>query len=148
MAGDTSELPIHFFTLVLNGQPFIRYHLERFKALKCEWHWHIIEGLADLKHDTAWSLRFGANVPTDVARDGRSVDGTAEYLDQIAKENPGRVTIYRAPNGRMWDGKLEMVNAPLPNLPDECLLWEVDSDELWTTAQLELMRDLFLKHPE
>jgi hypothetical protein len=143
-----SELPIHFFTLVLNGEPFIRYHLERFKALKCPWHWHIIEGLAELKHDTAWSLQHGATIPPDVARDGRSVDGTAEYLDQIARENPGQITIYRAPGGRMWDGKLEMVNAPLVNLPEECLLWEVDSDELWTTPQLELLRDLFLRHPD
>ena len=23
-----SDLPIHFFTIVLNGQPFIRYHLD------------------------------------------------------------------------------------------------------------------------
>ena len=143
-----AELPIHFFTLVLNGEPFIRYHLERFKALGCPWHWHIIEGLAELKHDTAWSLQFGAQVPVDVARDGRSVDGTAEYLDQIARENPGNVTVYRAPGGRMWDGKLEMVNAPLANLPAECLLWEVDSDELWTTGQIERMRKMFLQQPQ
>ena len=56
----TSALPIHFFTIVLNGEPFIRYHLERFNVLNCPWHWHIIEGLAELKHDTAWSLQFGA----------------------------------------------------------------------------------------
>ncbi len=143
-----SEFPVHFFTLVLNGEPFIRYHLERFKALSCPWHWHIIEGLAELKHDTAWSLPYGAKVPTDVAREGRSVDGTAEYLDEIAAANPGRITLYRAPNGRMWDGKLEMVNAPLPNVPDDSLLWEVDSDELWTTAQIERMRALFLKYPQ
>jgi hypothetical protein len=143
-----SELPIHFFTLVLNGEPFIRYHLERFQALKCPWHWHIIEGLAELKHDTAWSLRYGAFIPPDVAREGRSVDGTAEYLDQIARENPGQITLYRTPNGRMWDGKLEMVNAPLANLPAECLLWEVDSDELWTTPQLELLREMFRQHPD
>ncbi len=141
------ELPIHFFTLVLNGEPFIRYHLERFKALQGPWHWHIIEGLAELKHDTAWSLQYGAEIPAEVAREGRSVDGTAEYLDQIARENPGNITLYRAPNGRMWDGKLEMVNAPLANLPAECLLWEVDSDELWTTAQITKLRELFIRYP-
>ena len=143
-----SELPIHFFTLVLNGEPFIRFHLERFQALKCPWHWHIIEGLAELKHDTAWSLQFGASIPPDVAREGRSVDGTAEYLDQLVRENPEHITLYRAPNGRLWDGKLEMVNAPLANLPAECLLWEVDSDELWTTQQLTLLRELFLRNPD
>ena len=140
----TEELPVHFFTIVLNGEPFIRYHLEVFKQLPFQWHWHIIEGLAALKHDTAWSLKFGASEPTEVVKEGRSVDGTAEYLDDIARENQGRVTIYRPPNGRMWDGKLEMVSAPLANLKSECLLWEVDSDELWTAAQIRKMRELFL----
>ena len=144
----TSALPIHFFTIVLNGEPFIRYHLERFKALNCPWHWHIIEGLAELKHDTAWSLQFGAQLPTDACKDGRSVDGTAEYLDQIAAENPENVTVYRAPNGRHWDGKLEMISAPVANLPDDCLLWEIDSDELWTTDQFTRMRELFLEQPQ
>ncbi len=145
-----SRLPIHFFTIVLNGEPFIRYHLEAFKKLPFDWHWHVIEGLADLKHDTAWSLAYGASVPTDLVREGRSVDGTAEYLDQIARENPGRITLYRPPDGRMWDGKLEMISAPIPALENaggEVLLWEVDSDELWTPAQLVKMRNMFLEDP-
>jgi hypothetical protein len=143
-----AQLPIHFFTIVLNGQPFIRYHLERMRGLPCPWHWHIVEGLADLKHDTAWSLQFGATVPANVAREGRSLDGTAEYLDQIATEEPERITVYRAANGRNWAGKLEMVSAPLANLTQECLLWEIDSDELWTTEQFAKLRELFLQNPD
>ncbi len=123
-----SALPIHFFTIVLNGEPFIRYHLDVFKKLPFEWHWHIVEGLAELKHDTGWSLRHGGTLPMDAMAEGRSVDGTAEYLDQIAAENPERVTVYRSPGGRLWDGKLEMVAAPLANISQNCLLWEVDSD--------------------
>ncbi len=145
------SLPIHFFTIVLNGEPFIRYHLARMQALKCDWHWHIIEGLAELKHDTAWSLPYGATLPTETVREGRSIDGTAEYLDQIARENPDRITLYRAPTppaGRNWDGKLEMICAPMANIPDDSLLWEIDSDELWTTEQFELLRHLFLETPE
>jgi hypothetical protein len=30
-------LPIHFFTIVLNGKPFITYHLEAFRHLPFEW---------------------------------------------------------------------------------------------------------------
>ncbi|MEQ1824302.1 MAG: hypothetical protein ABL921_00055 [Pirellula sp.] len=141
-------LPIHFFTIVLNGQPFIRYHLDRMRALTVPWHWHIVEGLADLKHDTSWSVHYGAKLPTDVVQSGRSVDGTSEYLDQIAREHPGQITIYRAPNERVWDGKLEMVAAPLANIQEECLLWEIDADELWTTDQFHTMHQLFSKNPE
>lgn len=50
------SLTIHFLTIVLNGEPFIRYHIEVFKQLPFKWHWHIVEGVAALKHDTAWSL--------------------------------------------------------------------------------------------
>jgi hypothetical protein len=42
------RLPIHFFTIVLNGEPFIRYHEEMLSKLRCEWHWHVVEGVADL----------------------------------------------------------------------------------------------------
>ena len=60
-------LAIHFFTIVLNGEPFIRYHLDSFNKLSFPWHWHIIEGLADLKHDTAWSVPLGTASSTRTA---------------------------------------------------------------------------------
>ncbi|HYV30157.1 MAG TPA: glycosyltransferase, partial [Candidatus Binatia bacterium] len=52
------------------------------------------------------------------------------------------------PPGAFWDGKLEMVNAPLDRIREECLLWQVDSDELWTTEQFLTARDLFRTHPD
>lgn len=47
------NLPVHFFTIVLNGEPFIRYHEHMLNKLPFEWHWHIVEGVAELTHDTA-----------------------------------------------------------------------------------------------
>ena len=41
-----------------------------------------------------------------------------------------------SPAGAFWDGKREMVSAPLPNIREECLLWQVDADELWTADQI------------
>ena len=41
-----------------------------------------------------------------------------------------------------------MVSAPLPNLPGDCLLWQVDADELWSAAQIIKTRELFRAHPE
>ncbi len=146
-ATGAAALPVHFFTIVLNGQPYIRHHLEQMKRLPFEWHWHVMEGVAELKHDTAWSVAAGGRIPTGMHRDGRSLDGTSEYLDQIARENPQRVTVYRKPAGKFWDGKLEMVNQPLWALGDEALLWEIDADELWTAEQLTNGRRLFLDNP-
>lgn len=142
------ELPIHFFTIVLNGQPFIRYHEEMLRHLNVKWHWHVVEGVAALKHDTAWSVATGGHVDDSIHKDGRSVDGTSEYLDDLAKRFPENVTIYRKEPSVFWDGKKEMVSAPLAGIEEECLLWQIDSDELWTTDQVHAVHELFMNDPD
>jgi ADP-heptose:LPS heptosyltransferase len=142
-----NDLPIHFFTIVLNGQPFIRYHIDVFKQLPFRWHWHVVEGVADFKHDTAnWAAR-GGRITADFHENGHSLDGTSAYLAQLKERFPKQVSLYLKPSGQFWDGKLEMVNAPLPAIKEECLLWEVDSDELWTAPQICAARELFLAQP-
>jgi glycosyltransferase involved in cell wall biosynthesis/radical SAM superfamily enzyme YgiQ (UPF0313 family)/ADP-heptose:LPS heptosyltransferase/tetratricopeptide (TPR) repeat protein len=141
------ELPIHFFTIVLNGEPYIRRHMEIFSQLPFKWHWHIVEGVADLRHDTAWSLENGARITKEMHCLGRSNDGTSEYLDEVKSSYPDNITLYRKPEGSFWDGKLEMVNAPLVNIGGECLLWQVDVDEIWTAEQIMKGRSLFLNDP-
>ncbi|QSJ20799.1 class I SAM-dependent methyltransferase [Nostoc sp. UHCC 0702] len=144
----TPQLPIHFFTIVLNGQPFIRYHIEVFKQLPFKWHWHIVEGVADLKHDTGWSLHSGGFISDQIHHNGRSKDGTTEYLDELAQQYPENITVYRKPEGMFWDGKREMVNEPLFNINEECLLWQIDVDELWTFEQFMTARQMFIDNPE
>jgi glycosyltransferase involved in cell wall biosynthesis len=130
------ELPVHFFTIVLNGEPFIRYHLDIFRRLPFRWHWHIVEGVASLVHDTGWSAAAGGHVDAAVHRDGLSVD-------EIAAAESGRITLYRKLDGTFWEGKREMVSAPLACIAEECLLWEVDADELWTAEQIASVHRLF-----
>ncbi|MFN6571513.1 glycosyltransferase family 1 protein [Dendronalium sp. ChiSLP03b] len=140
--------PIHFFTIVLNGQPFIRYHIEIFKQLPFKWHWHIVEGVAELKHDTSWSIKLGGHISDDIHKNGRSCDGTTEYIDELVQLFPENITVYRKPEGVFWDGKKEMVNAPLINVQEECLLWQVDVDELWTLEQICNGREIFISNPD
>jgi ADP-heptose:LPS heptosyltransferase len=79
---------------------------------------------------------------------GLSIDGTTEYLDALKAQFPDNITIYRPPAGKFWDGKREMVNAPLSRITEDCLLWQVDADELWTAAQMIRTRALFLVNPD
>ena len=143
-----SKLPIHFFTIVLNGKPFIDYHIEVFKRLKVPWHWHIIEGVASLTHDTAWSLSQGGRVPTALHLDGLAIDGTTQSLDFLKIQYPENISIYRKPRGVFWDGKREMISAPLPFIKEQALLWQLDSDELWTPEQIHTMHRMFMDEPE
>lgn len=143
-----SNLPIHFFTIVLNGEPFIRYHERMLLELDCPWHWHIVEGVASLVKDTAWSVAAGGHIPPEVHNRGKSNDGTTEYLDDLKARFPNRVTIYRKPDDVFWDGKQEMVSAPIPNIQEPCLLWQIDADELWTAEQVHTVRQKFIDQPE
>lgn len=142
------SIPIHFFTIVLNGQPFIRYHIDVLRQLPFKWHWHIVEGVAELNHDTAWSVQLGGRVSDEIHRNGHSSDGTTEYLDELAQKYPDNITIYRKSEGIFWDGKREMVNAPLTNIQQECLLWQIDVDELWTEEQICNARQMFIRNPD
>lgn len=142
-----TPIPVHFFSIVINGEPFIRYHIDIFKQLPFKWHWHIVEGVADLKHDTSWSVQLGGYISDEIHKNGRSCDDTTEYIDKLAKIYPDNITIYRKPEGVFWDGKQEMVNAPLANIREECLLWQVDVDELWTLAQICTAREMFISNP-
>jgi FkbM family methyltransferase len=148
MLSPLPDLPVHFFTIVLNGQPFINHHIEQLRQLPFAWHWHIIEGVAELNHDTAWSKATGGLVPPDLHRNGLSIDGTTEYLNSLQEQFPKNITIYRPPAGKFWDGKREMVNAPLANISKESLLWQIDADELWTASQIIRTRALFLAQPQ
>jgi glycosyltransferase involved in cell wall biosynthesis len=141
------DLPVHFFTIVLNGMPFIRHHIEMMRRLPFHWHWHIVEGVSALKHDTAWSVPAGGVLPEALAAGGLSTDGTREYLDEIKALHPHEITIHRKADGALWNGKIEMVSEPLKHIYEETLLWEIDADELWTADQVERGRRLFMSDP-
>ena len=140
-------LKIAFVTLVYDGMPFLRHHPRVFQRLNIPWEWHIVEGVALLRHDTAWSVASGGRVPAWAMKNSLSTDGTTEFLDQQQKKNPDRIFVYRKPRGEYWDGKIEMERAYLPSLREPCLLWEVSSDELWAPWQIENVVRLFRENP-
>ncbi|MBT8631936.1 hypothetical protein AOC23_07625 [Polynucleobacter paneuropaeus] len=143
-----NNFEIHFFTIVINGRPFIEKHIDNFNSLSIKWHWHIVEGIAELKYDTAWSLANGGRIPERLHRDGLSIDGTSEYIDKLKTLYPTKISVYRKPVGQFWNGKLEMVNAPLAFIKKECLLWQIDVDEFWTTEQISVAYQMFQDQPK
>lgn len=131
---------IDFFTCVVNGMPFIQHHLPVFEALKRPWHWHVYEGIARVPFfpdDTIYP---------DMHRNGLSVDGTSEYLDELQRHS--QVTVYRV--GADWDKVYitaryqEMLKA----VKEPTLAWELDADEYWTSDQIETMAEMFEKCPD
>ena len=55
------DLPVHFFTHRSEWAALYRISYgDVLRRLPFRWHWHIVEGVADLVHDTGWSLGYGA----------------------------------------------------------------------------------------
>jgi len=92
--------------MALDGMPFLCWHIDQLQKLAVPWQWHIVEGLADLKNDTAWSLTTGGRLPRGRGRSALSRDGTTKYLDTLQRRFPSRVKIDRKPSGQLWEGKV------------------------------------------
>ena len=141
-------MKINFFTIVLNGMPFIKQHIDIFNKLSVPWHWHIIEGVASLVKDTGWSVKNGGKIDNKFHKKGLSIDGTTEYIDKLKEKYPDKITVYRKENGEFWNGKVEMCNAPILNLNEECLLFQIDVDEVWQSWMIEKIYKMFLLRPD
>lgn len=127
-------MTLNIYTLVLDGLPFLRYHLPVFEKLSIEWKWVIVHGRARNTGSTKWCKEIPARLSTD---------GTTDYLDSI-RSHPN-VTILEKPD---WvGGKDEMVNAALEQFDEEGVLLQVDSDEAWETSQLEKIVQTFEELP-
>lgn len=125
-------MKVVFLSIVLDGLPWIASHYPMFRTLPFEWEWRVVEGVALPKKCTSWCRELKPRL---------SLDGTTEYLNSL--EFDPRVKVYRK---LAWDGKVEMVNEPLKSLKETCLLWQIDSDEIWTAPQIARMRQMFLSH--
>lgn len=128
-------MKLHIITIVLDGTPFITWHLPVFNQLNLDWTWHVVEGAADNKHCTAWCKPQEPRL---------SRDGTSEYLTAMAAAHP-RIRLYRR---QLWDGKVSMFNTALAAIREPCILMEIDADELWTAEQLAGVVRLFDDMPE
>lgn len=126
-------MTVHFLSIVLDGMPWITMHYPMMRTLPFDWVWHVVEGVAEPVECTSWCKRIPPRL---------SEDGTTQYLDSIDFDD--RVRIYRR---KSWRGKIQMVNEPLAHITEKCLLWQIDSDEVWTAQQIDRMRRMFLSDP-
>ncbi len=137
------------FTLVLNGMPFIRHHIDVLRQLEwsfsVSWEWHVVEGPAHGRAHRNRPYALGKLSQAYFNDNGTSVDGTSEYLDTLANAFPGQVFLHRPPRDRgFWLDKLEMTNVALDGIqPQSCTLLQLDADELWSAQALAKAARLF-----
>lgn len=147
-------------TLVLNGMPFIRHHIDELTKLDLAWQWHIIEGVAAGRADRFRPYSTSPIPDSYYTSDGRSVDGTSSYIDSLAQRFLGKVFVHRR---ALWRDKVEMMNVALAHVSASILtgssevdsktvkarldtvLMEIDVDELWTANQISTAYALLRK---
>jgi len=123
------------FTIVLDGQPFLSRHLEEFEKLSIPWEWRISEGTSANTNCTTWCK---PQMPS------LSRDGSSEYLTKISKHP--NVKIRRR---MLWaGGKVEMCNACLSGIEEDCILLQVDVDEFFSAGQMERIVEMFEEQPD
>jgi hypothetical protein len=126
---------MYFLTIVLDGMPYIKRHLDIFKQLPFKWEWLISEGAALNRFCTSWARPQPARL---------SRDGTSEYLTTIARNSRQIHLMQRM----LWNGKVTMVNAQLNQIILPGVLMQIDADEIWTTAQLKCIHETFAADPQ
>lgn len=125
---------ITFFTIVLDGMPWIAKHREVFASLTIPWRWIVVEGAASNAKCTSWCAPQSPRL---------SQDGTTEYLNRISRDS--KVLVLQQ---RLWNGKVSMCNAALRCIKEPCLLWQIDADELWNANQIMAVVKLFESNPD
>lgn len=114
--------------------PWLANHFPVFNSLvDIDWRWHIVEGAANNVKDTKWCRKPQA---------GASTDGTFQFMAAIDRHP--RVKVYHQP---IWQGKVEMMNAPLIEMRDDAILLQVDSDEFWTAEKIRGIVRFFEAYP-
>jgi ADP-heptose:LPS heptosyltransferase len=142
------SLPVHFFSLAFGGLPFLRHHLPVFSQLPFPWHWHVVAGLAESEHANLSKYLSGERTAGELRQLALAKDGATAYLARLAGQHPDRLTIYSSPAGSSWADRQQMLNAPLTGIHEECLLWRVEPEELWSVEQLIRAHELFLAYPD
>ena len=116
------------FTIIYNGlhhlknRNFAEFMLDTFN------HWIVIEGHAKPGGSTSWCKNL--NIPC------RSTDGTHEELLGLSSLHNN---LHYYSKGGYWESKDEMVTKAidiLSGITNECWLWQVDCDEVWTKENI------------
>lgn len=131
------------FTIVLNGLHHLKHKDFCDFMVKNFDYWAIAEGASGNTGSTAWCN----SMPADYHNNGRSVDGTCEFLAELASQHPN---VLLTNHEGLWNNKDHQVNTAVDLLRAKtefpAYLWEVDVDEHWTVEKLEKAERILTKN--
>ena len=121
------------FTIIHNGLHHLKHNEQTECILRdCDW-WVVVEGAARSNGSTRWCKEF----PSHLHDNGRSVDGTHEYLLELQQQYPNLVYVQ---SDGFWHSKDVQVNRAIQEvkkITNSCWLWEIDADEQWSASSMK-----------
>lgn len=129
------------FTIIQNGLHHLK-HNDYYKFILDNFsYWIVVEGASSNNGSTHWCNTF----PPEFHNNGKSIDGTNEFLTELSKTYKNLIHI--TPSG-IWYSKDEQVNVGIRRLKEitnKCYLWEIDIDEQWNIDQIKYSEDALFK---
>lgn len=122
------------FTIILNGLHHLKHNDYAEYILKHFDYWVVVEGACGNTGSTSWCNP----ITTKYQKNGASIDGTIEYLEELSKTHKN--LIFTKSTG-IWENKDVMVNVAInkvKEITNKCFLWEIDIDEQWTISNIKL----------
>jgi hypothetical protein len=120
------------FTIIFNGLHHLTHNNQaEFILNNCD-KWIVVEGASHSTGSTSWCKK----IPNTLHNNGASVDGTREFLANLAKVTD---KIIYVPSNGFWNSKDHQVNRAIDEvkkITDKCFLWEFDIDEQWTGEEM------------
>jgi len=120
------------FTIIHNGLHHLQHNNQYQRILQSVDRWVVVEGASRSNGSTRWCKEF----PAHLHANGKSIDGTAEFLRELSANNSK--LIYVESDG-FWNSKDDQVNRAVEEvrkLTHSCWLWQIDIDEQWTESSM------------
>ena len=121
------------FSIIFNGLHHL-IHKDQYRQIltNCD-KWVVVEGASLSNGSTQWCKQM----PDEYHVNGASVDGTREFLAELANQESDLIYV---PSNGFWNSKDDQVNRAMEEvkkLTDKCFLWEFDIDEQWTAEAMD-----------
>lgn len=121
------------FSIIHNGMHHLMHNEQYLNILGSCDKWVVVEGASLSNGSTRWCNEF----PSEFHKNGGSIDGTREFLLDIAKKTE---KLHLVISNGFWSSKDHQVNRAIEEvkkITDKCWLWEIDIDEQWDTHQMD-----------
>lgn len=138
---DRPRAKIAFFTLVLNGSPWLKLNIENIYPYASQI--FIIEGATKADGEKHY---FDGKAEGYYTSDGHSIDETLEEIEHLKGiDKEGKIIVMTKKGA--WNGKTEMCNSFM-HLVQADYLWQLDVDEFYKQEDIQKIVAYLSEHPE